>query len=298
MTNALSSIVNMNKINPLLGISLMSAAMAANSSKDGIAKLLAGSYSPLTLLFIQFVTTSLILAPIVAGQSGLRCLVPNNLFPQILRSSFVALGVGLFYWAINFINIADATAMVFIAPLIVTALSPSILSEPIGLKRTVAVMIGFIGVLIILRPALDGERTGYFIALGAGIFIAAYYIANRKLAGESSVLAATFYTSFFGAIIILPLLWYFWTMPAIADIWILLGFTLLATLGQIFMIGAFSFAAASIIAPFVYTQIIWATVIGYFLFDAFPDKWSWFGILIVVVAGVYIAIRETKQKKA
>jgi drug/metabolite transporter (DMT)-like permease len=284
----------MNKINPLLGISLMSAAMAVNSSKDGIAKLLAGSYSPLTLLFIQFITTSLILAPIVARRNGIRQLVPDNLFPQILRSAFVALGVGLFYWAVNFINIADATAMVLIAPLIVTALSPSILSEPIGLKRTVAVMIGFIGVLIILRPTLDGERTGYFIALGAGIFIAAYYIANRKLANQASVLASTFYTSFLGAIILIPLLWYFWTIPSTIDIWILLSFALLATLGQIFMISAFSLAAASIIAPFVYTQIIWATIIGYLLFDAFPDEWSWFGILVVVAAGVYIAIREIK----
>ncbi len=286
----------MHRINPVLGISLMSAAMAINSSKDGIAKLLAGSYSPLTLLFIQFVATSIILAPIVAKQSGIHHLVPNSLFPQILRSTFVALGVGLFYWAVNFINIADATAMVFIAPLIVTALSPSILSEPIGFKRTCAVIIGFIGVLIILRPSFDGERTGYFIALGAGIFIAAYYITNRKLANEASVLASTFYTSSLGTIMLVPLLWYFWTMPLINDIWILLGFAVLATLGQIFMIGAFSLAAANIIAPFVYTQIIWATIIGYLLFDAFPDEWSWFGILIVVAAGIYIAIREIKIK--
>ncbi len=286
----------MHRINPVLGISLMSAAMAINSSKDGIAKLLAGSYSPLTLLFIQFVATSIILAPIVAKQSGIHHLVPNSLIPQILRSTFVALGVGLFYWAVNFIDIADATAMVFIAPLIVTALSPSILSEPIGFKRTCAVIIGFIGVLIILRPSFDGERTGYFIALGAGIFIAAYYITNRKLANEASVLASTFYTSSLGTIMLVPLLWYFWTMPLINDIWILLGFAVLATLGQIFMIGAFSLAAASIIAPFVYTQIIWATIIGYLLFDAFPDEWSWFGILIVVAAGIYIAIREIKIK--
>ncbi len=286
----------MHRINPVLGISLMSAAMAINSSKDGIAKLLAGSYSPLTLLFIQFVATSIILAPIVAKQSGIHHLVPNSLIPQILRSTFVALGVGLFYWAVNFIDIADATAMVFIAPLIVTALSPSILSEPIGFKRTCAVIIGFIGVLIILRPSFDGERTGYFIALGAGIFIAAYYITNRKLANEASVLASTFYTSSLGTIMLVPLLWYFWTMPLINDIWILLGFAVLATLGQIFMIGAFSLAAASIIAPFVYSQIIWATIIGYLLFDAFPDEWSWFGILIVVAAGIYIAIREIKIK--
>jgi len=275
----------------------MLAAMAANSSKDGIAKLLASNYSPLTILFIQFVTTSLILAPIVIKKNGVCRLIPDKLLPQALRSSFIVFGLGLFYWAINSINIADATAMVFVAPLIVTALSPAILGEPIGLRRTISVIIGFIGVLIILRPTMDGDRTGYFIALGAGIFLAAYYIANRKLAHEAPILASTFYASFLGTIILSPLLLMFWNAPAISDFWILFGFTILATLGQIFMIGAFSFAAANIIAPFVYTQIIWATMIGYLLFDAFPDKWGWVGIAIVIAAGIYIAIREINLKK-
>ena len=287
----------MDKTNPLLGISLMLAAMAVNSSKDGIAKLLAPSYSPLTILFIQFVTTSLILAPIVIKKNGARRLIPDKLLPQALRSSFIAFGLGLFYWAINFINIADATAMLFVAPLIVTALSPSILGEPIGRRRTIAVIIGFLGVLVILRPTMDGDRTGYFLALSAGIFIAAYYIANRKLASEASILASTYYTSILGAIIISPLLPLFWTTPDINDFWILLGFVVLATLGQIFMIGAFNFAAANIIAPFVYTQIIWATIIGYLLFNTFPDIWGWIGIAIVVIAGLYIAFREISLEK-
>jgi drug/metabolite transporter (DMT)-like permease len=287
----------MQRTAPILGISLMIASMAINSSKDGIAKLLASNYSPLTILFIQFIATSLILAPVVIQKNGARYLVPDRLLPQILRSLFVALGVGLFYWAINFINIADATAMLFVAPLIVTALSPSILGEPIGHRRTIAVIIGFLGVLVILRPTMDGDRTGYFIALSAGIFIAAYYIANRKLASEAPIIASTFYTSILGALILSPLLPLFWTTPDINDSWILLSFVVLATLGQILMIGAFSFAAANIIAPFVYTQIIWATIIGYFLFNAFPDIWGWVGIAIVVTAGVYIAIREISIKK-
>jgi drug/metabolite transporter (DMT)-like permease len=275
----------------------MIASMVINSSKDGIAKLLSSNYSPLTILFIQFIATSLILAPVVIQKNGARYLVPDRLLPQALRSLFVALGVGLFYWAINFINIADATAMLFVAPLIVTALSPSILGEPIGRRRTIAVIIGFLGVLVILRPTMDGDRTGYFLALSAGIFIAAYYIANRKLASEASILASTYYTSILGAIIISPLLPLFWTTPDINDFWILLGFVVLATLGQIFMIGAFNFAAANIIAPFVYTQIIWATIIGYLLFNTFPDIWGWIGIAIVVIAGLYIAFREISLEK-
>ena len=122
-------------------------------------------------------------------------------------------------------------------------------------------------------------------------------MANRKLAGTTPILASTFYTSFIGVILILPLLSFFWVTPKIADIELLLGFTTLATLGQIFMVASFSFAAANVIAPFVYTQIIWATTVGYYLFGAFPDTWGWVGIAIVAAAGVYIAIREIKLKE-
>ncbi len=286
----------MHKLNSRLGISLMIAAMMVNASKDGIAKLLAASYTPLTILLIQFIATSLVLAPIVIHKNGARALIPNQIFAQILRSAFVTVGVGLYYWAINFIHIADATAMVFIAPLIVTALSPWILGEPLGRRRTIAVIIGFLGVLVILRPTMEGDRTGYFIALVSGVFLAAFYMANRKLANTTPILASTFYTSFIGIILLLPLLSFYWVTPKVDDVTLLLGFTSLATLGQIFMVASFSFAAANVIAPFVYTQIIWATTVGYILFDTVPDQWSWTGIAIVAMAGVYIAIREIKLK--
>jgi drug/metabolite transporter (DMT)-like permease len=287
----------MHKLNTPIGISLWIAAMAVNALKDGIAKLLADGYTPLMILLIQFTATSFILAPIVINKNGLRALIPNRIFAQILRSIFMTTGVGLFYWAVNYIHIADATAMVFVSPLIVTALSPSILGEPLGFRRTIAVIIGFIGVLVILRPTMEGDRTGYFIALAAGFFLAAFYITSRKLASTTPILESTFYTSFISLLLILPLLSTYWTMPKFDDITIFLGFTTLATLGQIFMVSAFSFAAASVIAPFVYTQIVWATIVGYFLFGVFPDQGAWLGIAIVASAGVYIAVREIKHKK-
>jgi drug/metabolite transporter (DMT)-like permease len=287
----------MHKLNTPIGITLWILAMAVNASKDGLAKLLAENYTPLLILLIQFSVTSLILAPVVISKSGLRAIIPNQIFAQILRSVFMTTGVGLFYWAINYIHIADATAMVFVSPLIVTALSPSILGEPLGFRRTIAVVVGFIGVLIILRPTMEGDRTGYFIALAAGFFLAAFYIASRKLAITTPILESTFYTSFISLLLILPLLSTYWSTPNFSDLIIFFGFTILATLGQILMVSAFSFATASVIAPFVYTQIIWATIVGYFLFGVFPDREAWLGIAIVASAGVYIAVREINLTK-
>ncbi|MBT7956414.1 MAG: DMT family transporter [Rhodospirillaceae bacterium] len=287
----------MHNTNPRLGISFMIAAMMFNATKDGIAKMLAASYTPLTILLIQFTVTSLILAPMVIQKNGARALLPDRWFGQIIRSAFVTVGVGLYYWAINFIHIADATAMVFVAPLLVTALSPWVLGEPLGSRRIIAVAIGFLGVLVILRPTMEGDRTGYFIALISGVFLAAFYMSNRKLADSTPILASAFYTSFIGMILLIPFLSFYWVMPKMDDVTILLSFASLATIGQILMVGSFSFAAANIIAPFVYTQIIWATSVGYVLFGALPDQWSWTGIAIVAATGVYIAIREIKIKE-
>ena len=245
----------------------MVLAMLVNSSKDGIAKLLAEDYTPLSILLIQFIATSIILGPLVIKKYGLIVIIPRNPLAQLIRASFVTSGVGLYYWAINYINIADATAMIFIAPIIVTALSPWMLDEPLGIRRTTAVIIGFIGVLI---------------------------IANRKLSGSTPVLSSAFYTSFFGLIFLIPFLSLYWVKPDLSDTAIFLGFTSLATLGQVLMVAAFSFAPANIIAPFQYSQMIGATLISYFLFGALPDQWGWVGISVVIGAGLYIAIREAK----
>ena len=284
----------MRLFNPRAGIIFMVLAMLVNSSKDGIAKLLAENYTPLLILLIQFMATSIILGPLVIKKYGLTSIVPKNPLAQLIRASFVTAGVGLYYWAINYINIADATAMIFIAPIIVTALSPWILDEPLGLRRTIAVIIGFIGVLIILRPTMEGDRIGYFIALGSGIFLGAFYIANRKLSDSTPVLSSAFYTSFFGLFFLIPFLSFYWVKPDFSDSLIFLGFTSLATLGQVLMVAAFSFAPANIIAPFQYSQMIGATLISYFLFGALPDQMGWVGISIVIGAGVYIALREAK----
>ena len=288
----------MHSTNPTFGISLMIAAMAVNATKDGMAKLLGASYTPLTILLIQFIVTSGVLVPLVIHNNGARALIPNRLTVQVLRSFFVAVGVGMYYWAINFIHIADATAMVFVAPLIVTALSPWVLGEPLGMRRTIAVIIGFLGVLVILRPTMEGDRSGYFIALASGVFLAAFYMASRKLADTTPIMASTFHNSFIAMILLLPFLALYWVPPKMDDLALLAGFTSLATIGQILMVGAFSFAGASIISPFLYTQIIWATTVGYILFETLPDQWGWVGIAIVASAGVYIAIREIKLKES
>ena len=277
---------------PLIGILFVSTALSINAVKDGVAKLLGGYYPPLMLVWIHLAFTCLLLMPLVFKKYGRTVLSPQKFGIQVLRSTLFVLGISLFYWSLNYIPLADTTSMVFIAPIVVTALSPIILGEKLGLHRSLAVLVGFVGVYIILRPEFSGDRFGYILGLGAGSCLGMFYMANRKLAEYQPQLVAVTYTAIFGTLLLLPTLPFVWIIPRLSDSALLTSFVLLAIIGQIFLISAFSYTKASTLAPFQYTQLIAATIVGVIVFDTFPDQTTWLGIFLIVVSGLYIALRE------
>ena len=282
---------------PIIGIVFVSTGLSLNAVKDGFAKLLGSHYPPLLLVWMHLAFTCAILIPIVWKKYGPGMLVPRQLSMQVLRSFLFVLGISLFYWSLNYIPLADTTSMVFIAPIVVTALSPILLDEKLDLHRSLAVIAGFIGVLVILRPDFHGDRIGYVIGLGAGSSLGLFYMANRKLAEKQPQLVAVTYTAMIGTILLQPVVPFIWAVPAPNEVSLLTGFLLLATIGQIFLISAFRYATASALAPFQYTQLIAATIVGVLIFDTFPDVLTWLGIALVVSAGLYIALRETLTTK-
>ena len=183
--------------------------------------------------------------------------------------------------------------MVFVAPIVVTAFSPFFLGEKLGLHRSVAVLVGFAGVFIILRPDFGGERVGYIIGFAAGFCLGLFHMANRKLYTYQPQLVAVTYTALLGALMLTPIVPFNWVTPRMLDSHILVAFLILSTVGQILLISAFSYAAASTLAPFQFTQMVAATIVGVIIFDTFPDAITWLGISFVVLAGLYIALRET-----
>ena len=277
---------------PLIGILFVSTALSINAVKDGVAKLLGSYYPPLMLVWIHLAFTCLLLMPLVFKKYGRTVLSPQKFGIQVLRSTLFVLGISLFYWSLNYIPLADTTSMVFIAPIVVTALSPIILGEKLGLHRSLAVLVGFVGVYIILRPEFSGDRFGYILGLGAGSCLGMFYMANRKLAEYQPQLVAVTYTAIFGTLLLLPTLPFVWIIPRLSDSALLTSFVLLAIIGQIFLISAFSYTKASTLAPFQYTQLIAATIVGVIVFDTFPDQTTWLGIFLIVVSGLYIALRE------
>ena len=278
--------------NALRGILLMISAMVFLPVKDGMAKVLGGAYPPLQIIWAQFCIVYLVLAPFIVLRYGAGMLLPRPPGLQFLRGVFTFWGIGFFYWAVQYIPLASTTSIYFLAPLVVTALSPWVLKERVDLRRWVAVVVGFLGVTLILRPDLREFNPGYAIAVVGGISIGLFYIANRRLADGGPAVVMLAHSVLIGAVLSSFAVPFVWVPPRAADVPLIAAFVLCALVGQGLLMAAFKNAPASIVAPFQYSAIISATLFGFFALGEFPDRLTIAGIAVVVASGLYIALRE------
>ena len=214
-----------------------------------------------------------------------------------MRGIYAVSAVGLFYLALTDIPLADATALIFVTPIIVTILSPFMLKEHVGLRRWVAVILGFGGVLLIVQPGFQEVGMGTLAGLAAGFLFGLFSISSRVLARQDDPLLTVVYTALVGAVGLAPAIPALFVMPAVIDIWPFLGMLGLAGLGQVMMMYAFVAAPAVVVTPFIYVTILAASAIGYFFFGDFPDALSWVGVVILIAVGIYIAVRESRAKE-
>jgi drug/metabolite transporter (DMT)-like permease len=281
----------------LRGILLIISAMVFLPIKDGMAKILGGTYPPLEIIWAQFCLVYLILAPVIILRHGVGMLWPRPLGLQVLRGIFAVSGIGLFYWAVLYIPLASTTSIYFLAPLVVTALSPFVLKEQVDARRWAAVMIGFLGVLIVLRPVPNEFNRGSLVAFAGGLSIGLFYLCNRRLAAGKPAIVTLAHSVVIGAVLssfVVPVMW---VAPVVSDVPLIAGFIVCALVGQGLLMASFECAPASILAPFQYSGIISSTLFGFMLLGEFPDLLTWLGIAIVIGSGIYIALREGQAKK-
>ena len=277
---------------PLLGIALMVLSTAILASKDGLAKSFLDQVGPLQMIWIQYVGTFLVMALVAAPRHGWMVLRPTPLGDQFVRGALSAAAVTTLYWSLTWIPLADATAMFMLSPLVVTVLSPAVLGERICLSHKIAVAVGFLGVVVILKPGFGGNAFGYQIGLLAGVVMGFYYIANRRLASAQPPLLNIAHNALMGALALTPFLPLFWRAPPSSVTAKLAALVALAVVGQGLMISSFMYAPASVIAPYSYAMLVFAALIGYLAFGNFPDLATWVGIALIVGAGLYIAQLE------
>mgnify|MGYP001347702473 FL=1 len=198
----------------------------------------------------------------------------------------------LFFYSISVISMAKALTLAFVAPLITTALSPIFLEEKVGFKRWSAVIIGFLGSLIVIRPGFIEFNLASFAALGTGFFYGIYLIITRKLHTSDSPLLTLLLTGVVGAIVGSLLVPTVWITPTFNQWFLLSLMGIFACLGHFFLILSLKYADASKLAPFGYFEIITNVILGYYFFSDFPSTWTWLGLSIIVASGVYISFRE------
>jgi len=278
---------------PILGIGLMLTAMAVLPFLDVVAKHLGREGIPvMQIVWARLFFGALITLPLAARLAGARGLVPNMPFMHAIRASFLVAATGFFFWGLHYLSIADCLSIFFVQPLIVTLLSPAVLGEHVGLRRWVAVVIGFIGTLIIIRPGFQELNPGVIMALLAGMSLAIYMLLTRKISGSAPAMVTTFYPSLMGAIITsaaVPFIWQDMT-PLQWAMCVLLA--LIANGGHFLIVKAYDHAEASLLAPLAYSEMIMAVAAGWYFFGDFPDVWTFVGVGILIACAVFISLSE------
>jgi len=212
---------------------------------------------------------------------------------QGIRSVLLFACTALYFYAIQFVDLTVAASISFTSPILVTALSVPFLGEKVGIRRWAAVMVGFAGALIIIRPGGDGYHWAMLLLIGNTICYAFYQLLTRKLAGNDNPETTITLTAVVGAIVATFFLIDGMAWPVSIWHWIIfIGIGAIGGFGHYMVVKAFQFTEASVVAPFSYGQLVGATFFGYILFDNFPDHWTWIGAAIVMLSGLYIASRE------
>jgi drug/metabolite transporter (DMT)-like permease len=284
---------HMTQRTPLTGIALMIAAMAVLPFLDVVAKFLGQQGVPIMqIVWARMVFGAALTLPFAAARVGLAGLVPDRPAMHGLRATLLIAATYFFFAALTFLPIADALAIFFVQPLVVTALSPWVLGEAVGRRRWSAVCVGFIGTLIIIRPGLQEINLGVILALAAGTSLALYMLMTRRIAGRAAAVVTTFHTSAMGGLITTAFVVFLWETPTPEQWGLYLLIGVIATAGHFLIVRAYDHAEASLLAPLAYTEMIMAVIAGWWFFGDFPDGWTFVGVGILIASAIYISIRE------
>ncbi|SLN13197.1 EamA-like transporter family protein [Roseovarius albus] len=300
MPLSLSSSVNGKKIT---GMIMMAVAMLMVPGLDAVAKILMERLPPLQVTFGRFLVQTIVLLP-------LFMMVPKRRTPvvgHVLAGFFLGLALLSFNYALQVMPIANALAIFFVEPLVLTLLGAVLLRETLGFQRLGAIVIGLVGALIVLRPNLSTYGVTALFPLATAFLFSCYMLVTRRMSQSRDLLLLQFWTGFFSALVLLiavGLKLHFapdaqsYLTPNIRELWLFLLLGLLAGLGHQLIIRALSFIEAGVAAPFQYLEIVSAIFLGWVVFGDFPDMRTWAGTIIIVCAGLYVIRCELRQTQA
>ena len=263
---------------------------------DGFAKYLSADLPVLQITWARYFFTVAFTLPVMFFFYNKQLVWSDKPKLQILRGLILLCANICFFYAISIIPLAKALTLAFVAPLIVTAFSPMLLGEKVGVRRWTAVIIGFVGSLVVIRPGFLEINLASLAALGTGVMYGFYLIITRKLSTSDNPLLTLLLTGLVGLVAVSGIMPFIWVNPDLSQWSMMAGIGVFACIGHLFLILSLKYADASKLAPLGYTEIIPNVIIGYYFFGNFPDNWTFLGLAIIVISGIYISRREATIK--
>lgn len=281
----------------LLGILIMCGGFLCYSLSDMLAKLLTESINPIQVAWVrQFgLLVGVVVLLTLRGPSILRSSAPGL---QILRGLTVVIASVSFIVAVAHVPLADAIAVSFAAPFVVTILAALILKEHVGIRRWSAVGVGFLATLVIIRPGLGAFHPAIFLVLAAAGSFAARQVLSRFMSVGDSLATTVAYTGLTATIVLAIPQPFVWVTPEDGMTYLaMLGMAGFAGLGEFAIMRALELAEAVVLAPLQYTLMIWSTLWGFMVFGQLPDIWTVSGTAVIMLSGIYTIYREARRSR-
>lgn len=285
--------------NRQIGIALVTLTTLAYATLDASAKWLVQSLPVLQVVWLRFVVHSVFHAAVFTPSMGWRLYKVGHVRIQLLRGLMLGCMTLLNFWALQYLQLAQTGAIQFSVPILIAMISAIWLGEHLDVRRWLAILLGFVGVLIIIRPGSHAFHPAILLSVGNAVLYAAFNLLTRHLAASENPVTTQFFSAVVAAVVLTPLALMQWQTPEGWLNWVLVGaMGLFGGLGHIGAAVAHRYASAAVLGPFLYQQIIYMTFWGWLVFDQMPDHAVALGACVVVASGLYLLWRELRQSES
>ena len=268
---------------------MMLTAVLCFSGIDTTGKYLGRLYPVTEIVWVRYSVHALLMMALLApryGWSWIRTAQPGG---QITRAGLLLGSTLCNFSALKFLPLAEVKAISFVSPLLVTVFAVWLLHERVTLTRWAAVVIGFLGVLFIVRPGSHMLSWAASLALGTALCYSLYQIMTRRFSDDEDPIVTLFFSAIVGCVVLAFVMPFVWVTPALAHVPLFFFLGTAGMVGHFLLIKALELERASVLSPFGYTQLIWVTLFGYLIFDQWPDRHAFIGMAVIVGSGLYVA---------
>lgn len=282
----------------LTGIALMCGAVFLFAGNDASAKYLNAFMATIQVVWARY-ASAFVLGIVMANPfTRPQLLRTNRPWLQIGRSALLVISTTLNFIALRYLQLDEALAIIFSTPFLVALMGGPLLGEWVKWRRWTAIIVGFLGVILVTRPGAGGIHPAAFLSFGSAVCYSLYSISTRVLAAFDSSETTLFYSNLVGFVVTSIALPFVWTAPGgPLIILLMIGMGAFSGVGHYLLIIAHRLAPAAVVAPFIYTEIVWMVALGYVVFNDKPNEWTLAGAAVVIASGLYLLYRERKVRE-